>query len=254
MPRIIIKSLVVSALLWTNMALANTYQIKGVDAGDTLNMRQQPGTSGKVLLQLPASAQGIVVTGKTSKVDSTTWVKIRYQGKTGWVGRRFLTPQGSVASSTTPTTKSTKNTKTKKDNVVLAASTKSTKDKTTPTVEKVPVKVGPAPKPYGSWILECGSASPYWKAEILPKSINLYRNDFSSNVPITFKNQLHGNKHQKATSTVVVGERGKDRVSLTIRYSGQCSSSLAKRKVTFRVSGKMNGETVSGCCYSYPMR
>jgi uncharacterized membrane protein len=237
MPRII-KALVVSTLLWSTSAMASTYIIKGVEAGDTLNMRQQPGTYQKVLARLPADAQGIQVTGKTTKIGSTTWAEIRYQNQLGWVSKRFLTPSTGKSTASLPS----------KNKHLLAEQVD------TPSKSTKPVTIAPKAKPVGSWILECGSASPYWKAEVLPKSINLYQGDYSTNVPLTFKNQLHGGNNQRATSTVVVGDRGKDRVSLTIRYSGQCSSSLAKRRVSFRVSGKLNGEKVSGCCYSYPAR
>ncbi|WP_020559295.1 SH3 domain-containing protein [Thiofilum flexile] len=239
--RRMIVGLLVS-MLGLGSVVADTYKIVGVATGDTLNVRQQPGMSGKVLYKLPTNATEVSATGKTAQVGKTVWAEIKYQNKVGWVNQRY------IAADKAKTTTKTSN-KTEKTAVAKVEQKPEAKAK-----EKEVVSRAPAPKPSGSWVLVCGNTAPFWKAEILPKSINLYQgNDYAVNVPITYKNQEHGAKNVAAV-TVVKGSRGKDQVNLTIKYSGQCRSSLAKRRVSFRVSGKMNGEKIGGCCYSYPVR
>lgn len=233
MPRnFLLTSFLVGCLGLSNVWAASTYKIIGVVADDTLNLRQQPGMTGKVVSKLPANASGITLTGKATAVGKTRWVEIKYQGKVGWVNQRYVAPSSA-----------------KTDSVSISKVDSKAKAKETTVVAR-----GPVAKPAGSWILACGNASPYWKTEILPKSINLYQgSDYAVNVPLTYKNQEHG-ANKLATVTVVKGARGNDKVKLTIKYSGQCRSSLFKRRVSFRVSGTMNNEELSGCCYSYPVR
>ena len=106
-------------------------------------------------------------------------------------------------------------------------------------------------KESGSWILECGNVTPYWKAEVLPKSVNIYRPDYEIGLPIIHKHQEHGKWNNLATETLVIAEHGNNRASLKMRYSPKCYSPLAKRNVSFRVKGELNGEEVDGCCRSY---
>lgn len=237
MPRsFIIASLLVGVLGLGQAWAANTYKIVGVVAGDTLNLRQQPGVNSKVLYKLPANASSISMTGRTMQVGKTRWAEIKYQGKVGWVNQRYV-----VAAEMKATDKSASASLTKAAAKTVAKETK--------VVARAPVA-----KPAGSWVLACGNSSPFWKTEILPKSINLYQGgDYAVNVPITYKNQEHG-ANKRATVTVVKGARGNDNVKLTIKYSGQCRSSLFKRRVSFKVSGSMNDEKLSGCCYAYPVR
>lgn len=240
MPRsFIIASLLVGVLGLGQAGAASTYKIVGVVAGDTLNLRQQPGVNSKVLYKLPANTSGISLTGRTVQVGKTRWAEIKYQGKVGWVNQRYV-----AAADMKATGKTASVSLTKADAKTVAKETKETKL----------VARAPMPKPAGSWILACGNTSPFWKTEILPKSINLYQGgDYAVNVPITYKNQEHG-ANKLASVTVVKGARGQDNVKLTIKYSGQCRSSLFKRRVSFKVTGSMNDEKLSGCCYSYPVK
>lgn len=104
------------------------------------------------------------------------------------------------------------------------------------------------------WILECGSASPFWKVEVLPEWMKTYQGKHKGGVPIQHKKQVRTKWNNTALRTEIRGKRGKASVDLTLRYTKQCMSSLAKRKVSFSVKGTLNGTKISGCCYSYQVK
>ena len=68
-------------------------------ATENLNLRDQPGTSGKILTTIP---KGKIVTILSEK-DENGWYKVSYGGKTGYVSGSYLTT--SPSGSTTITTK-----------------------------------------------------------------------------------------------------------------------------------------------------
>lgn len=55
-----------------------------VIGGGALNMRSEPSTGGKVLVQIPEGAQVAVL------ATSGSWTHVRYNGQTGWVMSRYL--------------------------------------------------------------------------------------------------------------------------------------------------------------------
>jgi len=68
----------------------NTYRVVGVKNNDVLYIRPRPGNLKTVVGRIPANGTGIKITGKGKRVGKSIWVPIIYQGKRGWVNRRFL--------------------------------------------------------------------------------------------------------------------------------------------------------------------
>lgn len=227
-----------SLLAPTYLSASVNYKITGVKNWDTLNMRSQAGVKSKVVAKIPANGSGIKLTGKENKIGRTVWRQIQWQGKTGWVNKNYLAiatpqtptkPQPQATKKPIPPTKA-KNIKADKPKVVLRN------------------------KKSGMWILECGSASPFWKVEVLPEWMKTYQGNRKSGVPLQHKKQVRTKWNNTAIRTDIRGKRGKESVDLTLRYTKQCMSSLAKRKVSFSVSGSLNGKKVSGCCRSYQVK
>ncbi|HPE59828.1 MAG TPA: hypothetical protein PLB10_05785 [Thiolinea sp.] len=70
---------------------ARIYSVVHVAPDDKLNMRNQPGVEGsKVVASIPHNAKGILLTGETRQVGRSTWVKISWSGRQGWVNRYYL--------------------------------------------------------------------------------------------------------------------------------------------------------------------
>lgn len=86
---LIVMSLIMLGAL-PKTATAAAYQVQGVAADDYLNMRAKPGVGGLVVTMLPPSANNISLTGERAQVGSSIWVRIKWQGKLGWVNRRYL--------------------------------------------------------------------------------------------------------------------------------------------------------------------
>ncbi len=95
-----LKNLMISAALAVGLAgaamatpeaiLPSRADVTGVAAGDTLNLRSEPGTNGMVLGTLPRDARGIEVTG----FDQTgKWARVSMPDSSAWASARFLTLQ-----------------------------------------------------------------------------------------------------------------------------------------------------------------
>ncbi len=67
------------------------YQVVNVATWDALNMRSGAGTGFDIIGEIPANTSGITITNDESDVGGSTWVKIIWNGQTGWVNKRYLT-------------------------------------------------------------------------------------------------------------------------------------------------------------------
>ena len=69
----------------------DTLAVIGVAAGDTLNVRDVPGTAGEVFGELDPLADDIQVTGRARTVDGSQWWQIEGGAvEDGWVNARYL--------------------------------------------------------------------------------------------------------------------------------------------------------------------
>lgn len=67
------------------------YHVKGVDIGESLNVRQGGGRNMDVVETIPHNASGIVkLPVKAIKNGSSTWEKVRWNGQNGWVNSYYL--------------------------------------------------------------------------------------------------------------------------------------------------------------------
>lgn len=71
-------------------SFAANYQVTNVDSWDTLNVRSGAGTGYDVVSEIPASANKIQITSSERDVGGSTWVKVKWNGKSGWVNKRYL--------------------------------------------------------------------------------------------------------------------------------------------------------------------
>lgn len=69
-------------------AATGLYKVVGVRQGDVLNIRTTGSASSAIVSTIPSNATGIQVTG----AEVQGWVPVTYQGTSGWVNKRFITP------------------------------------------------------------------------------------------------------------------------------------------------------------------
>lgn len=216
---------------------ADQYKVVKVEAWDTLNARSGPGVKNGVLFRLPYNAQNVEMAGGQQTVGHTQWVKVSWQGKTGWVSKAYLAKQAAPANTNAlQLMEQDKSPQAPVQNVARPAP---------PSVEKQVVKK----KQSGMWILECGNTAPsFWKVEILPEWMSGTLGQHKTGMPIINKHQEHGKYHKVAIETEVRGANKWNRLRLTMRYTKSCYSRLTKRKEAFSVEGMFNNEEISGCC------
>lgn len=227
----------------TLVSAADTYHVSGVETWDTLNMRSQPGSKSAVIAKMPADAQGITLTGKQESIGKTVWKEVVWHDKQGWVSQAYLARVSAAVKQDKPSVSS-------KQEVPAPAPVQVAQQQAAPPQAAGRIQ----PIQSGSWILECGSASPYWKVEVLPEWMNLYTPNGESGVPIQYKRQEKAKWTNAAAKTELRGKRGAANADMTLVYTGNCRSSLVRNKVPFRVSGVVNGQEVSGCCRSVQVR
>ena len=69
---------------------AERYIVSGVESWDTLNIRSQPSARSAIIGEIPADGQNINSNGETRGNGRTTWLRVTYNGVSGWVSKRYL--------------------------------------------------------------------------------------------------------------------------------------------------------------------
>lgn len=72
-----------------------TYEVTGVAANDSLNIRADANASSRIIGKIPFDGKGIVRLPDSEK--SGNWCKIKYGSIAGWVHCRFLAQEGNAA-------------------------------------------------------------------------------------------------------------------------------------------------------------
>jgi len=230
--------MMISSTQYLGAAEKPLYQITGVKSWDTLNLRSAPGVSSKVVAKIPANGSAIIRSGADVSVGKTVWVKITWQGKQGWVSNYYLQKMAAEPAKTKVLVK-IKKPEAMAKKVALAK----------PAPKKT-VAPKPALKEAGrnQWILSCGNSSPFWKVEVHPEMLKMYKGNYKVKLPITYKKQ-EKNKWNTAKRTHLKGVAGKDNLDLDIRFSyTKCADTLSKLKVPYKATMTHNGEEMTGCC------
>lgn len=69
---------------------AERYIVSGVASWDTLNMRTQPDANSDIIGEIPATGSNVTSNGESTQVGRSTWVRVSYNGVSGWVNKRYL--------------------------------------------------------------------------------------------------------------------------------------------------------------------
>lgn len=198
------------------------YHIVKVKPSDTLNLRSEAGVKSDVIAKIPANGDSISLLGARVTIGKTIWVNVNWRGKKGWVSLYFLQP------------------------MKIQPKKNATKEKqpSALTVKNIVDKgIG-----RNQWILRCGNRSPFWRVDVYPKALKVFKGKKKLLLPITYKKQ-DKNKWNTARKTHLKGAKSKDKVDLVIRYSYQrCNDTLSKQKVPYVAVVNYNGTEMKGCC------
>lgn len=78
------------------------FEITGIAAHETLQMREFANIKSSVVLEIPYDAVGLIGTGRSCTSDSgERWNELPFRGARGWVLSRFLAPAGSRQTAST---------------------------------------------------------------------------------------------------------------------------------------------------------
>jgi uncharacterized membrane protein len=249
-------SLLTSCLLVSQFAPQNlyanteTYRVNGVKSWDSLNIRSTPGARSQVVSTIPADGKSIVSTGKSTTIGKTTWLEIKWHGFSGWVSKQYLELVEAIneveKESDAHKTLSGHTATNKKATANPVASVKEQQNKAKQQGSAASSN-NQAENKKGTWVLECGSNTPFWKVEVRPKSLQIEKGDFKTVVPITEKMQ-EKSKWNTARKTVIKGNKGRNNIEMIIRYTRSCQDTLSNQRVPYKVIAEFNGKEMSGCC------
>lgn len=228
-----------ATILSIQMAQAAVFQIKGVESWDSLNIRSKPGSKNSIVGKIPHNGQYIRTNGQRVAVGRTVWVKITWQGKTGWVSERYIKPMVIAPAPQVVQPRAP----------VPAANTPRPAARPAPAPQRPTVaRTTQAPGSKGKWVLECGNMSPFWKVIVHPKALEVnHRGQPAGMLPIIYEKQDR-NRWNTAMKTVLKSSNGYTQTDMTIRYTKQCFHTLTKQNVHYRVKALVRGEEMNGCC------
>lgn len=189
------------------------YSITRVPAGQSLNMRAGAGVANRVVGSIPAGESGVVATGEEQRVGRSTWARVYYAGKGGWVNKSYLT-MGTPAIPAPPPT---------------------------------PPSGQPAPPASGGNItMKCGGTEPFWDITITEGQMSVNMLDGPRyNVPVTFRQTSANN----STIAVIAGANGPNSTQAFLQKVPACSDGMSDTHYPYAATAVLNNQrVVSGCC------
>lgn len=230
----------IALLSITHTQAAELYQVSGVESNDVLNMRSAAGVKNKLLGKIPANGKSIKVIGKPVVVGKTQWVKVQWKKQQGWVSKAYLKAMPKTVAQPAKAANTAQNKQ-------AQANKTASKPIQTKQVVKQTAQSSKQESNY-KWVLRCGDTSPFWRVDVHPKTMEIHKGNYKTELPITYKKQKK-NKWNTATKTHLKGAAAADKVDLDIRFSySKCPDRLTKLKLPYRATMTFNDEELTGCC------
>lgn len=186
------------------------YAVRDVAVDDYLNVRAQAGTKAMVITMIPHDATTVRLTGQTKKLGRSTWVKVLWQSKQGWVNRHYLIKAG--------------------EQIPVSA-------------QKPTIPNPKTPNP----TLRCGGTEPFWSIDVSRKTASFKPMDGANmSLPVTFRSQSANNP----TIAAVDARNKERNITLFLQKVAECSDGMSDINYPFRVTTIINNKAVySGCCH-----
>ena len=234
--------ILVLSLSWVQVTQAAVFEIQRVASTDSLNLRANAGANNRKVGEVPHNARWIRTDGIRVRVGQANWIKIKWQGREGWVNEYFVRQM--QLNNTPPQT-----------NTPQPQAARPPAPRAAPVAPRPPVLNEATLKKKGSWVLECGDRSPFWRVVVYPGKaleVNL-RGRNAGVIPMTYQKQ-DKNRWNTAMKTVVKSSNGRFATNMTIHYTKQCRHTLTNQNVRYRVKALINGEQFQGCCRAVQLR
>lgn len=209
-------------------AKLKVYEVTGVKQGDSLNMRAWPNPKSRTLVALPHNSKWVASSGKPKKYGKSNWLKVHWNGDTGWVNSKYLKYDA---------------VRTKK-----AIERRQHRMSKNGNAKKTAASRNSAATPQGKQIvMECGGNQPFWNVDMNLTSkvlkVNL-RNGTSFNTPLYHRKWTQGNN-----TMIVNGGKGRNAVRATLTKTNACTDGITNIRYPFSVVANIGGNNkVSGCC------
>lgn len=226
-------------------AAAQVYKIQRVAADDSLNMRTTAGVKGGVVATIPFNGTGVVATGTEQKLGSSTWVEIRWSGKSGWVNKYYLAEDKQAAPAQADAAVSAQP-------VATVAAAQGSGSVATPAQPEALAQYGQPAAPAGSGgssiFMRCGGTEPFWSMHVRESLLVVKIMDGPEyTTPVEFRKQSENN-----TSIAVVAGRKGGKGTLTAAFLQKvdaCSDGMSDKNYPYSMTAMLDGaRAVSGCC------
>ncbi|CAA6817793.1 MAG: Unknown protein [uncultured Thiotrichaceae bacterium] len=225
---LIIAFALVSPFSHAAPAPLKVYEVTGIKQGESLNMRAWPNPNSRTLVALPHNSKWVASSAKPAKYGKSTWLKVHWNGDTGWVNSKFL----------------------KYDDVRTKKAIERRQHRLTnkTTAQKTATNKNTTPKTTGKQIImECGGNEPFWNVDmnLTEKTLKVnLRNGTSFTSPLYHRKWTKGNKIM-----VVNGGKGRNAVRATLTKNNSCTDGITNIRYPFSIVANISGNrNVSGCC------
>lgn len=68
-------------------------RVVGVSVNESLNVREKPNPSSRILFSIPSTASGVVYRGPAHQFQTATWYRVQFGGGVGFANGAYLSPQ-----------------------------------------------------------------------------------------------------------------------------------------------------------------
>lgn len=190
-------------------AQMQVYAITGVKTDAFVNLRAGPSTAKAVITKIPGNGTGIVATGEEKKAGGQIWAKVYWQGKGGWISKRYL----------------------RKDTTSVA---------TKPTTKPAPAK---------QVVMKCSGTEPFWGIDITESQLSVNMLDgVQYQVPVLFR-QTSSNNRKIAVIAGQNGPNNTYVFLQKVDEANACSDGMSDTQYPYTATATLNNKkVVSGCC------
>ncbi len=238
--RFLTRLLLIGGLVFSSLAfsapLLKVYEVTGVKAGDSLNVRAWPSPKSRVVLALPHNAKWVASSRQPIKKGNVNWQQIHWNGVSGWVNTQYLKYDSVSTKKALQRRNHRLQVQGKSRNVARSAPAARVAKKATVTRNS---KV----------IMECGGNAPFWSVsmDFTGKRMDVdLRDGKPFNTPVYYRKWI-----KQSNKMVVNGGRGRNAVRATLTKTNACTDGITNIKYPFVIDATIAGNRqVSGCCRS----